>query len=125
MIDKDLLRRQIKTVAQESWSNEMCTTVNAVVEYIVNGAFEKLLEHLEPLLRDPIHVNNEIEDLKVKLRYINREIETIFTEIDSCDDKIEGLKNGKNTKNAERSEKAKGNASKSNPNEANVSTGNE
>lgn len=107
MIDREKLAKQVKVISQESWSVETNTTVNAMVEYIVTRAFERLLDHLEPLIEaqksiDPDYVKSELEDFKVKLRYLSRD--------------IEDLKNGSKDggyENAQGNAKGKRNAAKS------------
>lgn len=115
MIDREKLAKQVKVISQESWSVETNTTVNAMVEYIVVKAFDKLLDHLEPLIEsqktiDPDYVKSELEDFKVKLRYLTRDIEELQN----------GSKDG-GYQNAQGNAKSKRNAAKASDTYANGS----
>jgi predicted DNA binding protein len=114
MIDREKLNKQIKIIAQDSWGIETNTTVNAMVEWIVVRAFEKLLDSLEPVIEsqkvlDPDHISNELEDFRVKLRYLARDMEELK----------DASKNGRH-ENAKGNEKSYRNATKGNSTNADV-----
>lgn len=52
MINRDKLRRDIRVVAQEAWTNDANTTLNKMVEYICIGASERIVDALEAELKE-------------------------------------------------------------------------